>query len=82
VTIGRRGSLAASAVAVLVASWIVVRFMPAPEVCKSTDCGANFNQYALPRPLSFLNWQQLVVLVVGIAIFAILLVLALKRSPS
>jgi hypothetical protein len=82
VKIGRRGSLAASAVAVLVASWIVVWFIPAPEVCKSTDCGANFNQDALPAPLSFLNWQQLVVLVVGITVFAILLALTLNRSRS
>jgi hypothetical protein len=82
VRISRRGSLAASAVAVLAASWIVVWFMPAPEVCKSIDCGANFNEDALPDPLAFLNWQQLVVLVVGITIFVILLALALTRRRS
>jgi hypothetical protein len=78
----RRSPLVAATLAVLVGSWIVVWFMPAPRICVSTYCGANFNPDALPRPLTFLNWQQLAVLVLGFTIFVVLLALVFRRPRS
>ncbi|MDP9243049.1 MAG: hypothetical protein M3O84_07730 [Actinomycetota bacterium] len=57
--------------------------MPAPQVCDSIDCGPRFNEDVVPfRPLSFLNWQQLVVLVLGLALFALLLTLSFRRPRT
>jgi hypothetical protein len=45
-------------------------------------CGSfnrTFNRDALPHPLSFLNWQQFVVLILGLAFCATLLVVAFRR---
>jgi hypothetical protein len=78
----RRFVLAVSAVAVLVASWVAVLAMPAPRVCRSIDCGADFNKDALPRPFAFLNWQQGLAFVLGLGIFTVLMTMSVKRPAD
>jgi hypothetical protein len=74
---GRRLLFAGLATAALLTSWGTAWLLPAPQTCVAISCGPHFNADAVTwRPLSFLNWPQLVVLILGVAIFGVLLVLA------
>ena len=51
--------------------------LPAPLQCVSIYCGENFNPDQVTwHPLSFWNWLQLVVVMVGLAVFVTAMLLA------
>jgi len=77
---GRRLRFAALATLALLTSWVVAWIMPSPQICKTISCGAGFNPGEVTwHQLSFLNWPQMIVLVLGAVAFVVLMVLALWR---
>jgi hypothetical protein len=79
----RRLLLVALGAAALLGSWLIAWVLPAPRLCKSINCGENFNPDQVPwHPLTFWNWPQLVVVLLGLSLFATLILLALRRSGA
>jgi hypothetical protein len=79
----RRVVFAVFGTVALLGSWVVAWSLPSPRVCVALYCGANFNPNQVSwRWLSFWNWPQLVVVVVGLIAFTILMVLAVRHPRN
>lgn len=72
--------MTALAAAILIASWVAAWLMPAPRLCKSMVGCPRFNEDAVMVGPFWLNWQQLLVLVLGLASFGFLLTLSFRRA--
>lgn len=67
----------------LLGSWLLAWLLPAPRLCVSLYCGENFNPDQVRwRALSFWNWPQLIVVVLGLLVFATMILLAARRSGT
>ena len=68
------------ALLLVTASWVAVWLMPAQRLCVSLSCGPDWNRNQVSiRLLSFLTWEQLGVLVVGVVTAGFITTSALRR---
>jgi hypothetical protein len=70
-----------TALLILFASWVIAWLLPAPRICKSIDCGRNFNPDQVTwHPLGFWTWTQLSVVLLGLVASICLVVLGLRAA--